>query len=283
MPSVSPTVRRRRLGSELRRLRDQAGLSTSALAKQIATSQTKLSAVEGARRALTDAQMHELLGTLAVEDHKRAELLELHTQGGEPGWWDPYSDLLTDVLELLIGLEAGASWIRRYDEGFIPALLQTPAYARATALAHAPFQRTADTDHAVDFRMQRKSRLDDPEFTLTAVLNEGMLWREIGGTEVMREQLRSLVHMEHAARVDLHLVPFSAGAHPAQGQTVAILTFGDDDPDAVFADYGHAGAFLERPSEVRPLVSAFGGTIRAALSPEESRERIDKIAEQLGE
>lgn len=280
---TSPTIRLRRLGGELRRLRTTAEWSGVALAKRIGTSQTKLSAAEGARRKLSAAQLDKLIEALAVDDTKAVELRRLHAEADQLGWWEEYSDILPDTIEMLAGLETAATWIRRYDESFIPALLQTQDYSRAVVNAAAPYQRSGDMPRLVDFRMQRQRRLHDPEFRFTALVNEGALHRQVGGPHVMRAQLEHLLALDHAADVEVLVLPFEAGEHAAQGQTFAVLSFPEEeDPDAVFSESVSTSGFLERYPEVRRHNSAFDSSVRQALDLEHSRRRIEDIARSMG-
>ncbi|SFE70746.1 Helix-turn-helix domain-containing protein, partial [Actinopolyspora alba] len=195
---ASPTIRLRRLGSELQRLRKDAEYSGAQLAKAIGTSQTKLSSVEGARRKLSSGELEKAIRALRVPDTKARELRLLLEESNQLGWWEEYSDVLPDTIEMLAGLEDAASWVRRYDEAFIPALLQTPEYARAVVHAAAPYQRSGDMPRLVEFRMERQRRLRDSTFRFTSLINEGALRRQVGGREVMAAQLDQLLRLDHS-------------------------------------------------------------------------------------
>ncbi|MGH3438942.1 MAG: Scr1 family TA system antitoxin-like transcriptional regulator [Sciscionella sp.] len=114
----------------------------------------------------------------------------LHREGDQLGWWERYSDVLPDNVEMLAGFEDGAGWVRQYDEAFVPVLLQTPEYAHAIVTSAAPYQRSADMPRIVEFRQQRQEKLRDSAFRCTAIVNEGALRRHVGGGDVMCEQLR---------------------------------------------------------------------------------------------
>lgn len=278
----SPTLRLRRLGAELRKLRTDAEMSATALAKAIGTSQTKVSEAENARRKLSKPQLDRLLAVLGVEESKAAELRRLREEADQLGWWDEYSDILPSTVELLAGFEEAANWIRRYEESFIPALLQTPDYAHAVISAAAPYLRSGDLPRLLEFRLRRQQRLTDSNFRFTVVINEGALHRQVGGREVMAAQLDHLLALDHAADVEVHVLPFGAGEHAAQGQTFAVLTFPEDeDPDVVFSESVATSGFLERYPEVRKHSSAFDDACRKALDLEQSRRKIETIAHTM--
>lgn len=278
--AVSPTLRRRRLGSEIKRLRGRTPGGT--LAKKIGTSQPQLSRVENARGVLTVAQLDKLIKVLGVDDAKAAELHIYRRDGDKLGWWEEqYSDVLPDNVEMLIGLEAGATWERTFQAAFVPGLLQEPGYAKAVISAAAPYLRSADIPRLVDLRMERQSRLvTDADFRLSAVVDEAALRRWVGGPEVMRRQMHHLLNtMESNANVELRVLPYEAGEHAAQGQSFILLTFAEpDDPETVFLDYAHSSGFLEKPTEVRQHTSVFGAVSAKALDVEKSARKIEEIA-----
>ncbi|MFL6140379.1 MAG: helix-turn-helix domain-containing protein [Labedaea sp.] len=281
--AISPTVRRRRLGSEIKRLRDAVRMPGGVLAKKIGTSQPQLSRVENARGVLTVAQLDKLIKILAVDDQKAEELHILRRDGAVLGWWEEqYSDVLPDNIELLIGLEAGATWERTYQDAFVPGLLQTPDYAKAVISSAAPYLRSADIPRLVELRTARQVRLTADDFRLTAVINEAALRRHVGGREVMHAQLRHLLDTHHAADVEILVLPFEAGEHPAQGQSFILLTFPDpEDPETVFLDYAHSSGFLEKQHEIRQHTSTFGVVATKALDAEQSRQKLEEIAATL--
>lgn len=281
--SVSPTMRRRRLGAEIKRLRDAAGMAGGVLAKKIGSSQPQLSRVENARGVLTVAQLDKLIKILDVDTQKAEELHILRRDGAVLGWWEEqYSDVLPDNVELLIGLEAGAAWERTYQDAFVPGLLQTPDYAKAVISSAAPYLRSADIPRLVQLRTARQTRLTAADFRLTAVINEAALRRWIGGQEVMHAQVRHLLDTRHTADVEILVLPYEAGEHPAQGQSFILLTFPDpEDPETVFLDYAHSSGFLEKQHEIRQHTSAFGVVAAKALDAEQSRQKLEEIASDL--
>jgi transcriptional regulator with XRE-family HTH domain len=277
--AISPTVRRRRLGSEIKRLRDAARVSGGTLAKKIGTSQPQLSRVENARGKLTAAQLEKMIKVFGVDERKAEEMRTLRRDGDVLGWWEQYSDVMPDNVELLIGLEAGAAWEQTYQDAFIPGLLQTPEYARAVISSAAPFLRSADLPRLVQLRADRQQRLTAADFRLTAVINEAALHRWVGGREIMYAQLRHLLDVQHNATVEVLVLPYEAGEHPAQGQSFTLLTFPEpEDPAIVFLDYAHSSGFLEKAHEIRQHTSVFGAVISKALNPDDSIRKIAEVA-----
>ncbi|MGH3826877.1 MAG: helix-turn-helix domain-containing protein [Pseudonocardiaceae bacterium] len=280
--AISPTVRRRRLGSEIKRLRDAERMSGGILAKKIGISQPQLSRIENARGQLTTAQLDKLIKIFAVDERKAEEMRTLRRDSDVLGWWEQYSDVLPDNVELLIGLEAGAAWEQTYQDAFVPGLLQTPEYAKAVISSAAPFLRSADLPRLVQLRAERQQRLTASDFRLTAVINEAALHRWVGGREVMHAQLHHLLDAQHNATVEVLVLPYEAGEDPAQGQSFVLLSFPEpEDPAIVFLDYTHASGFLEKAHEIRQHTSVFGAVTAKALGPDDSMRRIAEIATTL--
>jgi transcriptional regulator with XRE-family HTH domain len=266
----------------LKRLREQAGLSGAAVAKKIGSSQAHISRVENARGQLMVVQLDKLIKLYDVDARKAEELHTLRRDGDVLGWWEEYTDVMPDNIELLIGLEAGAGWEQTYQEAFVPGLLQTCDYARAVISSAAPFLRSADIPRLVQVRLERQQRLMESDFRLTAVINEAALRRHVGGREVMQSQVRHLLEAQHAATVEVLVLPYEAGEHPAQGQSFILLSFPEpDDPATVFLDYAHSSGFLEKQHEIRQHTSAFGVVVDKALDLDQSAQRLADIIDSL--
>src|SRR5579859_1114077 len=206
--SAGPTVQRLVLGGHLRRLREEAEITTERAAVAIRGSHSKISRMEHGRVGFKERDIADLLTLYGVgEGSERDALLKLASGSNLPGWWQSYSDILPHWVEPYFGLEAAASFIREYELQFVPGLLQTEAYARAvirlgTSASEDEVARRAEA------RISRQEllRRDHPP-KLWAVLDESALRRAIGGAEVMREQLRHLIDMCDHPAVTLQILP----------------------------------------------------------------------------
>jgi transcriptional regulator with XRE-family HTH domain len=278
-PRRSPTIRRRRLGAELRRHRDGAGVTIDVVADRLGCSPSKVSRIETGHTSATPRDVQDMLDIYGVHGTEAEELVQIAKEARQKGWWHPFSTVLTGAY---VGLEAAAKSIRAYEQQVVPGLLQTDRYAIAMIRA----ARLGDTDQEIEqrvrVRMARQALLiqDDP-IDLWVVLDEAVVSRPVGGDEVMRDQLVHLARMSELPNVTLQILPFAAGAHAGMDGTFAILDFPDvEDPDVVFAENATGGLFLEKTDELRKYNSIFE-TIRAtALSPEESRNMIAMLAEE---
>jgi transcriptional regulator with XRE-family HTH domain len=275
----SPTIRRRRLGVELRRHREAAGVTIDVVAERLGCSPSKVSRIETGHTSALPRDVRDMLEIYGVEDGVKEELVQIAREARQKGWWHPYSTILNGAY---VGLEAAARSIKTYEQQVVPGLLQSEAYAIAMIRA----ARLGDTDQKIEqrvrVRMGRQSLLtqDDP-IDLRVVLDEAVVSRPVGGDEVMRDQLMQLIEAARLPNVTLQILPFDAGAHAGMDGTFAILEFEEDeDADVVFAENATGGLFLEKAEELRKYVSIFDTIQATALPPEESTEMIEMLVEE---
>lgn len=279
---VSPTLRRRRLGRQIRELRVEHKLSGTQLARKIGKiNQSRLSKVEIGKAGLTEVQLRKVIEILDPPSERAEEWHQLWRDGDELGWWSEYLDVISEHNEMLAGFEIDAAHVRQYIEAFVPTLVATEDYVRAVVSASQSI-RPADTARTVEFRLGRQRRLNDPEFRCTLVIAEGALHRHVGGSDVIARQLRHLLDTPWAATVELLVVPFEADVYGAQGMSFQIMEFADpEDPEAVFVESGPGSGFLEKSSELRFYNNLFSVAASRALDVDRSRERIEAIWEAM--
>ena len=250
--SAGPTVQRLVLGGHLRRLREQAHITTEQAAGVIRGSHSKISRMEHGRVGFKERDIADLLTMYGVTDaDEREALLKLARESNTPGWWQGYADILPHWVEPYFGLEAAASFIRNYELQFVPGLLQTEGYALSLIrLGNAPTEE--DVLRRAEARMSRQdilSRETPPR--VWAVVDEGALRRPIGGAKVMREQLKHLIDMCDHPAVTLQVLPFQVASHPAMGGPFTILRFAEPDlRDVVYIEQLTSALYLDKPAEV---------------------------------
>jgi transcriptional regulator with XRE-family HTH domain len=275
----SPTIRRRRLGAELRRHRDAAGVTIDVVADRLGCSASKVSRIETGHTSATPRDVQDMLDIYGVQGTESEELVEIAREARLKGWWHPYSTVLTGAY---VGLEAAAQAVRAYEQQVVPGLLQSEQYAAAMIRAARPDITSNESERRVHVRMERQSLLkqDDP-IDLWVVLDEAVVSRPVGGDAVMRDQLKRLVAAADLPNVTIQILPFAAGAHAGMDGTFAILDFPEvEDPNVVFAENATGGLFLEKSEELTKYVFIFDHIRATALSPEESTSMIAKLAEE---
>ena len=250
--SAGPTVQRLVLGGHLRRLREEAGMTTERAASSIRGSHSKISRMEHGRVGFKERDIADLLTLYGIgPGDEREALLSLAREASTPGWWQAYSDILPHWVEPYFGLEAAAASIREYELQFVPGLLQIEDYARAVIrLGNLPSEEEVIRRAQARISRQEVLAREDPP-KVWAVLDEGALRRVIGGPDIMRAQLEHLIEVcEHPA-VTLQILPFSAGAHRAMGGPFTILRYTEPDlRDVVFIEQLTSAIYLDKQTEV---------------------------------
>ncbi|WP_432193453.1 helix-turn-helix domain-containing protein [Streptomyces sp. bgisy027] len=278
-----PAVRRRKLGAELRALRTGAGLTSGEAARLAGWHQSKVSRIETGASGVKPPDVRLLLDVYGVEDAQLRELLLVlagsDEGGGRHHWWHAYRGVLPPTYRDFISLESQASAMRTLETSVVPGLLQTPEYARAvTRAAVGGLDGDADDrlDALVAVRLARQDVLRaDPPLKLSAVLDEAVLRREIGGPEVMARQLSRLMEAAQLPQVRLQVLPFRAGEHVGITGPFVIFSFSStSDLDVVVLDHLTSSLYLERKEDLQAYTEAFNTLRIHALSPEESLDYI---------
>ncbi|AGI88580.1 helix-turn-helix domain-containing protein [Streptomyces albidoflavus] len=281
--SVNPTVRRRRLGQELRRLRELKGMTAEQVAERLLVSQSKISRLENGRRSISQRDVRDLCGVYEVEDHRIVDsLMQMAKDSRQQGWWHSFGDIPYSVY---IGLETDAASLRAYDPQVVPGLLQTRPYAEALIRGAIPEISPADAEKRVQVRMRRQDRVSSPEnpLRLWTVMDEAALHRAVGTPEVMKEQLEHLVQMSELPHVTVQVIPFSTGAHPGLNGQYAILEFPDStDSSVVYIEGVTSDLYLEKSNDVQKYSVMYEHLRAQALNPEDSRDYIAKMAREHG-
>jgi len=281
---TSPTVRRRRLGIELRRLREAAGLSLEDAARRLERTGPTVSRMETGRISIRMRDVNVLLDLYGVTDQQiRDALLTLVRESWQKGWWHAYGDVLPDWLDVLVGLETAAASILTYEINLVPGLLQTADYARALLRAGKRFDSLDKIERQVELRLNRQTTLTGEEPPhLWAVLDEAALRRQVGGPAVMRQQLEHLAEASMKANITIQVMPFAVGAHMGMAGAFTIYQFPEEsgDPSVVFTDHNTGGFYIEKTEEVRRYTLIFDHLRAAALSPDDSIALLASAAKE---
>jgi transcriptional regulator with XRE-family HTH domain len=286
-----PAVRRRKLGAELRALRTGAGLTSGEAARLVGWHQSKVSRIETGASGVKPADVRLLLDAYGVLDAQLRELLLVlagsEEGGGRHHWWHQYRGVLPPTYRDFISLESQASAMRTLETAVVPGLLQTPEYARAVTraavggLGDDAEQADERLDALVEVRLARQDVLRaDPPLELSAVLDEAVLRRSIGGPGVMTRQLRRLIEAARLPQVRLQVLPFAAGEHIGITGPFVIFSFSStSDLDVVVLDHLTSSLYLERKEDLQAYTEAFNTLQIHALSPEDSLDYIAGIGD----
>ncbi|MFE9248693.1 helix-turn-helix domain-containing protein [Streptomyces sp. NPDC007088] len=279
--NVNPTVRRRRLGQELRKLREGRGMTAEEVAERLLVSQSKISRLENGRRSISQRDVRDLCGVYEVEDMRIVDsLMQMAKDSRQQGWWHTFGDI---PYSIYIGLETDAASLRVYDPQVVPGLLQTPQYAHALITGALPESTPAEIEKRVQVRMARQDRITskDKPLRLWAVLDEATLLRTVGTDDVMRGQLDHLVDMSQLPHVTVQVIPFAVGAHPGLNGQYAVLEFPDTaDSSVVYIEGVTSDLYLEKANEVEQYSVMYEHLRAQAMNPEDSREYIRTTASE---
>lgn len=287
MPGRYPTVRRRRLAGELKRLRTAAGLTGEQVADRLGPlgrwSASKVSRIETGRVAVHHGDVADLLDLYGLRGGPlRDELVEIARESGKRGWWQSYRDVLPGHITPILDFEASTSAMRFAHNQLVPGLLQTPAYARALIRSCNPEAGPEQVDRLVALRLDRQRLLqrDDPP-RLWVILDEAALRRPVGGPGAMRAQLEKLAEHADSPHAAVQVIPFTAGEHTGLDMPFTILSFpGDDEPDVVYLEQFTTACYIEDEYDVKRYSGNFDRLRAAALGPGESRDLIVRATEE---
>ncbi|MFF7678348.1 helix-turn-helix domain-containing protein [Actinacidiphila glaucinigra] len=275
-----PAVRRRKIGSELRRLRDTAGLTSGEAAQRLGWHQSKVSRIETGRSGVRPEDVTALLDVYGVRDQRLREMLAaLAGEGDRRGWWHEFREELPSAYRDFISLETDACRARTLETTVVPGLLQTPDYARELTRSVLPQLGPRQIATLVQVRMARQAVLRaEPPLELWAVLDEAVLRRSVGGPGVMAAQLSHLVELGSLPHVHLQVLPFSAGGHIGVTGPFVIFSFPRiADLDVVVLDHLTSSLYLDQHEDVRAYGAAFNRLRSHALSSEQSLSFISAI------
>ncbi|MEV6117302.1 helix-turn-helix transcriptional regulator [Streptomyces sp. NPDC052109] len=280
-----PAVRRRKLGAELRMLRTGAGLTSGEAARLVGWHQSKVSRIETGASGVKPADVRLLLDAYGVRDGQLCELLLMLASSEDAGdrhrWWHAYRGVLPPAYRDFISLESQASAMRTLETTVVPGLLQTREYARAVTRAAVKDLDDESLDALVEVRLARQDVLRAARpLELSAVLDEAVLRREVGGPGVMARQLERLTEAARLPQVRLQVLPFGAGAHIGLTGPFVIFSFpSTSDLDVVVLDQLTSSLYLERKEDLMAYSEAFDTLRFHALSPEDSLDYIAGIGD----
>jgi transcriptional regulator with XRE-family HTH domain len=284
MVRTHPSVRARQLAAELRRLRESATLTGDEVAGQLGWSPAKVSRIENGRIAVSAADLRHLLDLYQVSGSRRERLVELGRTATQRGWWDAYNDTLRQGYSTLLGLENDAESERFYAPTIIPGLLQAQAYAQEIIRTGFVIVPPGEVERRVRVRVTRQQVLTrDNPLEFTTVIDEATLRRQVGGADVMNEQLLHLVKIAALPNISIQVLPFAAGSHPAMQGGFAILQFPEiDAPDVVYLENMTSDLFVEDEREVYQYSLVFDRLREMALGRQDSIALITRLAGETG-
>ncbi len=274
------TLRSRWLGRRLRELRETSGMSIQEVGEFLQRNMGTVSRFENGIYPVRRPDMMAMLDLFGVSDSRHREnLMRLSESVWQTGWWDGYPDEFTEFVDF-IWLEAQAVEQRLFDTTLLPGLLQTERYADA-AIRAAEFDKHEEhIEQGLEVRLQRQELLDreDPPI-LQILLDESVLYRQVGSAEVMRDQLAHLLELSKHPNIHLRVLPFSAGAHESPEGAFKYFVMDDPYPDVVYVETPNGALYLEQ-TETAPAAQRYDRLWGKSLKSDESAELISALIEE---
>ena len=266
------------LGNYLRALRESSGCSPATAAAHIRAHVSKISRMELAHVSLKPRDVADLLALYGVGERERAEIAVLVERATQPDWWQPYGEIVPEWLQQLIGLERDAHVLRTYENQFVPGLLQTQAYADAVVQSGHRLAEPEENARRVQLRMERQRRMSEAGApVLWALIDEGVLYRPVGGAKVMRAQLAHLLDILRRPGVRLQIASYAASAAATPGTAVTYLRFAQNFlPDVVYLEHMTSAVYLDRLEDVDRYRAALDELSALAATPAASRGIIEE-------
>jgi transcriptional regulator with XRE-family HTH domain len=287
--SPKPVVLRRRLRTELRRAREEAGYTMEEVARRTEWSLSKVVRIEKGTVKISGTDLRALLRLFEIpEDGDRAaELLELGRATRQSSWWSrTYRPLISEQYLQYIEYEEAASVLHLYEPLLIPGLLQTQEYATAIIREHANPGTPEDMIRArIDIRLKRQELLtQDPPPTIVCVLDEAAVQRTAGQRNLAKGQIAHLISLARRPGMTIEIVPFSAGLHRGMLEPFLLLSFPGSDGDVLFLESSRDTLFSdEDDSEIPGYRDVFNDLRNISLGAELTLRYLQNLASQLSQ
>ncbi|MDJ1138375.1 Scr1 family TA system antitoxin-like transcriptional regulator [Streptomyces iconiensis] len=280
-----PTERQRRLGAELRKMREHLGLSLTEAAEMHGTDRTTISNTEAGRFGVSPDRVRVWAANYSCPDRDYVAVLadmarERRSSG--PSWWDEYQESLPATAIDLAEMEHHATSLRAAQITHMPGLLQHEEYVRAIFAEAVPPMASDDFERKLRFRLGRAQVLDRADApTCTFIIHEAALRMRFGGKDVTRVQLRHLLDQSDRGCVSVRVLPFDAGAFPSAGDQAVYAHGPVPQLDTVQKDTPAGSAFLHAETHLANYHAVLDRMEERALDPGPSQDFIRDVTQQL--
>ncbi|MET8132144.1 MULTISPECIES: helix-turn-helix transcriptional regulator [unclassified Streptomyces] len=279
---TNPTGRQLRLGTELRKLRERAGLTSTQAGQLMGIKQTQVSNMEAGRVGVSAERVRTLACHYDCPDRDLVQALSDMTAVRPRGWWEEYREILPGGLINLAEMEHHATRLTAGITAHVPGLLQIHDHAREVFRQVVPELSPPDIEHRLSFRIKRQAVLfNDSPTPYRAVLHEAALRMQFGGPAVTKKQLRHILDMSEHPHIAVQVITFAAGAYPGSGQSILYAHGAVPQLDTVHLDQSHGSALLDAEAQLDKYRVLLERMTDVALGPHASREFIHDIAQDL--
>ncbi|MER6999144.1 helix-turn-helix transcriptional regulator [Streptomyces sp. NPDC000410] len=281
-PRKAPTARQARVGTELRKMRERSGQTMAQAAAALGTNSSGLSNIESGRAGVSAERVQTLATNYGEPDAAYVDALRAMAEERVKGWWEDYRGTLPVGAIDLAELEHHAKGLRNVTIIHMPGVLQTEEYAKAVFSEAIPKLAPAELRRRLSHRMRRRDFLDrasPPDCTF--IIHEAALRMKFGGPSVTRGQLEHLLEVSERDNVTVRVIPFEAGGFANAGSSVMYVAGPVPQLDTVQLDVANGVAFMDSESQLANHRHIIDGTEQKSLPPQESRDFIHAMIEQL--
>ncbi|MFJ6616493.1 helix-turn-helix domain-containing protein [Kitasatospora sp. NPDC091335] len=280
-PRVNPTLRQRRVGAELRKMREAAGLSTLTLSRALGIDRTQVSQIEAAKVGVSPERLRSFAAACKCMNEPLVDALETMIQDRSKGWWEEYRGTIPDGFLEVSELEKSADSLMLWVLTHMPGPCQTISYASSMFGRSIPPIPRHELEARTAFRMQRKADLRRDQKQMTFFIYESALWTRFGGVEILREQLASLLEDSGQSWMTIRVVPFGIDTFPGAIENLTYAFGKVPELDTVEIESSRGPVYMDAVNELTSYRSIFARTESMALSEGKSRSLIRKIAQSL--
>ncbi|MGI5377322.1 helix-turn-helix domain-containing protein [Streptomyces sp. CA-251387] len=279
-PRITPTARQLRIGVELRRLREAAGVVSRDAAEFLGTSQAQISNIEAGKNGISEARLRRLARIYGCDDPQLVDALAemANTQG--KGWWEEYRGILPPAALDLAELEHHATFVRTFQVVHIPGVLQTEEHVRAASIFVEPDLPEEDREARVTFRMRRQHVLASGT-PYDVIIHEAALRMRVGGPKVTRAQLEHILQVAERDNVTVRVIPFTVDGFAGAGHAMQYVGGSVPQLDTVQLDSTHGAVFIDAPTPLLRYRARWERVDSAATTQDASLDLIRRIAQEL--
>ncbi|MFG3051056.1 helix-turn-helix domain-containing protein [Kitasatospora sp. NPDC048239] len=277
----NPTLRQRRLGTELRKMREQAGLGGSQLARALGLNPTQVTQMESAKIGVSAARLRTVAAACSCANQPLIDALADMAVERNKGWWEEYRGVLpTDFLEVA-EMEAHAYKLYTWATTYIPGLQQTGSYASAVFARITPPLPRHDIAVRTEFRVQRQHVVRSGRTPYVSFIHEAALRMQFGGPRVLADQLDSLIEDSEKQAISVRVVPFDMDTFPGAGENIMFSEGRVPELATLQMDTAQGVLFFDSPADLASHRATFSRLDSIALSEDESREFVRTLSGEM--
>ncbi|MEW2340507.1 helix-turn-helix domain-containing protein [Streptomyces griseoaurantiacus] len=282
VPRKQPTARQERLGRELRKLREAAGLSAREAAKLLGVVSVTVSQIESGVAGVSEARVRRLAAQYACADADLIDALAEMARDRTRGWWEDYRDVLPPGFLDLAELEHHARSMGVIATAHVPGLLQTEDYARAVFRYAVPELPTSELEPRVEHRMRRRVVIEDKGAVgYEAVVHEAVLRTRVGSRAQAKNQLRDILAQSDRPNVTVRVIPFDVDGFGGANTSMLYVNGPVPQLDTAKRDAPHGGSFIDACYQLARFRTLFRKVESVSLDPQRSRDFIHRLAKEL--